>query len=70
MIPMLANLDELSIFVGSDQLETCRKCGSRTVFDDVDARLQLHKCILCGNQYLVEFDDESPDKSPLISLIS
>ena len=50
-------LEDLSIFIGSDQPETCRKCGARTNFDEVAGRLQLHDCLQCANRYIVEFED-------------
>jgi hypothetical protein len=61
MIPTRTNPKELPVFIGTDQPETCRKCGSRTDFDDIGDGLQLHRCMLCGNQYLVEFEQESPE---------
>ena len=50
-------VSHLSIFGGTEQPETCRKCGMRTDFDEVTDKQQLHHCGCCGKQYLVEFDD-------------
>lgn len=43
-------------FLGTDQPETCRNCGARTDFDELADEKQLHQCITCGMQYLLEFD--------------
>ena len=48
---------ELQIFLAVEQPESCRKCGTRTDFDEVTDKQQLHHCGCCGKQYLVEFDD-------------
>ena len=45
------------VLIGTEQPETCRECGARTEFDEVNSQLQLHQCCGCGNQYFVEFDD-------------
>lgn len=48
---------DLPIFLGTEQPETCRECGARTEFDEVNSQQQLHQCCDCGKQYFVEFDD-------------
>ena len=48
---------DLPIFLGTEQPETCRECGARTEFDEVNKQQQLHQCCDCGKQYFVEFDD-------------
>lgn len=51
-----------TVFVGTDQPETCRWCGARTDFEELTATLQRHKCLRCQLQYFVEFAaDESPE---------
>ena len=52
---------ELPIFLGCEQPETCRNCGARTEFEEVNTELQLHLCEECGAQYFVEFEDELAD---------
>ncbi len=49
---------DMSVFLGTDQPETCRKCSARTDFDELTSKLQLHRCFNCDNQYFVEFDEE------------
>ena len=50
--------DQLATFLGTDQPETCRKCGARTDFDELTINKQLHRCFNCDNQYFVEFEDD------------
>ena len=50
-------VEDLPIFFGTEQPETCRKCGVRTEFDDVAGGLQVHQCLTCANRYVVEFDE-------------
>jgi hypothetical protein len=33
---------DLPILIGTDQPQTCRKCGARTDFEEVEAGLQVH----------------------------
>lgn len=49
--------NELPVFYGCEQPETCRKCGSRTDFEDLPDGTQLHQCLNCGKWYIVEFDE-------------
>lgn len=48
---------DLPIFIGIDQPETCRKCGTRTDFDEVEAGLQMRQCVRCANRYVVELEE-------------
>jgi hypothetical protein len=48
---------DLPVFVGTEQPETCRKCGMRTEFEVLDEQTQLHQCIRCGIEYRLEFDE-------------
>ena len=57
MLVELADIDELPVFYGTEQPETCRKCGVRTEFDDIASWLQVHQCMNCANRYVVEFDE-------------
>ncbi len=50
--------NQLATFLGTDQPETCRKCGARTDFDELTIYKQFHRCFNCDNQYFVEFEDE------------
>jgi hypothetical protein len=52
----ISTTDSLPIYIGTDQPETCRKCGARTEFDEIGGGLQLHQCLNCSIQYVVEFD--------------
>ena len=51
---------ELPVYLMGDQPETCDLCGSRTFFDDIDAEIQLHKCINqdCGYCFIVAPDSD------------
>ena len=49
-------LDVMPIAADEDQPITCPKCGSRTDFKDVSARVQLHTCLGCAYSFLCEFD--------------
>jgi len=44
------------VFLSTDQPETCRWCGVRTVFDELGDGVQRHKCLGCGAGYLVEVE--------------
>ena len=45
------------IYLGTEQPETCRWCGSRTDFDVLPSGLQIHQCLNCAKRYFVEFDE-------------
>ncbi len=45
------------VYIGTDQPETCRFCGSRTDFEELPNEQQLHQCLDCGKRYIVEFDE-------------
>ncbi len=49
-------ISHLPIFIGTEQPETCRNCGTRTEFDEVADQRQLHQCARCGNQYLLDVE--------------
>ena len=51
------NRDAEVTYVGTEQPETCRWCGSPTDFDVLPAGLQIHQCLNCAKRYLVEFDE-------------
>ena len=51
--------DGLPIFFGTEQPETCRRCGVRTEFDEGEDGLQVHNCVHCTNRYIVEFEESS-----------
>ena len=44
----------LDIFIMTDQPETCRRCGTRTDFEDLSNSRQLHRCINCHFTYWLE----------------
>jgi uncharacterized protein with PIN domain len=52
----LEELEELEIFLASDQPEVCRYCGeARTDFIDTAIKgRQLHICPACGKKYWVD----------------
>jgi hypothetical protein len=58
MVNTKSELNETITFLGTDQPETCRKCGARTDFLEFTREIQLHLCLLCSNRYFVEFDDD------------
>ena len=47
--------DDGVIYLGTEQPETCRWCGMRTIFDELDDGTQQHECTACQAHYLVEF---------------
>jgi predicted Zn-ribbon and HTH transcriptional regulator len=49
---------ELSIFLSSDQPETCRQCGCRTEFDVQEDKTELHKCPDCDFTYILEHEED------------
>lgn len=53
-----SSFPDMPVFIGTDQPETCFKCGARTDFNELTSKLQLHHCSLCSHWYFVEFDDE------------
>lgn len=57
MFTKLTAIAELPVFYGTEQPETCRKCGSRTNFDVLSNGLQVHQCLNCARRYVVEFDE-------------
>ncbi len=57
MVADLVAIEELPVFYGTEQPETCRKCGARTDFDVLPNALQVHQCLNCARRYVVEFDD-------------
>lgn len=61
MLVDFAAADELPVFDGTEQPETCRKCGARTDFDEIGGSQQLHQCLRCAKRYLVEFEEELPE---------
>jgi hypothetical protein len=53
-------MEDLEIFLSSDQPTTCPKCGNRTeIINELDA-CQKHKCLSeeCKFQFILEFDNE------------
>ena len=44
-------------YLGTDQPETCRLCGARTDFEELPNNQQLHQCLACKEQYVLEFDE-------------
>lgn len=54
-------MEDLEIFLSSDQPATCPKCGNRTaIVYNFDAS-QQHKCLSeeCNFQFILEFDSEN-----------
>jgi len=51
-----AQLESDVVFIGTDQPETCRWCGVRTIFDELTDGRQTHECPACNARYLVEFE--------------
>lgn len=50
---------EISIFIANEQPETCRYCGGRTEFTELNAMLQIHSCSICRISYQLEFEEEA-----------
>lgn len=60
----MTKLSDLTLFGASDQPESCRYCGTRTIFWELEpapeselAR-QLHLCPNCGEIYVVEDNED------------
>lgn len=53
-------MDDLEIFLSSDQPTNCPKCGNRTEIINESDLSQLHKCLSeeCNFQFILEFDME------------
>ena len=53
-------MEELEIFISSDQPTTCPKCGNRTEIIEDFISSQKHKCLSknCDFQFILEFDNE------------
>jgi len=51
------NYDNLDCYILNDQPTTCGLCGSRTDFEEINNRLQLHECLNpdCGYKFMAEF---------------
>jgi hypothetical protein len=52
-------MNELEIFINSEQPTTCSKCGNRTEIIKDEITFQQHKCltIKCSFEFTLEFDD-------------
>ena len=53
---LIENVEDDVIYIGTEQPETCRWCGSGTDFDVLASELQLHTCLNCAKRYTVEFE--------------
>jgi len=53
-------MENLEIFLSSDQPTTCPKCGNRTEIEYEFDVSQQHKCFSedCSFQFILEFDNE------------
>ena len=53
-------MEDLEIFLSSDQPTTCPKCGNRTEIVNESDASQKHKCLSeeCEFYFILEFDDE------------
>ncbi len=53
-------MEDLEIFLSSDQPTTCPKCGNRTDIKKDIYTSQQHKCLSqeCNFQFILEFDNE------------
>ena len=47
-------LDDLEVFIMTDQPETCGSCGCRTEFVAIPKGRQLHVCPDCEEVYILE----------------
>jgi rubredoxin len=47
-----------AVYITTDELTTCPRCGARTAIEDLDAARQRHTCLNCKHVFVVEFDDE------------
>jgi hypothetical protein len=54
-------MEELDVFIGSDQPTTCPTCGNRTEIVNDFILSQQHKCFStdCNFQFMLEFENES-----------
>lgn len=48
----------ISVFLGTEQPESCRACGMRTNFIVLGMLLQVHECPACAKVYYLEFGEE------------
>lgn len=53
-------MEELEVFLSSDQLTTCPICGLRTEIVSESENNQLHKCLSqnCNFKFILEFENE------------
>ncbi len=53
-------MEELEVFLSSDQPTTCPKCGRRTEIVSEVENTQLHKCPSpnCSFKFILEFENE------------
>lgn len=53
-------MEDLEIFLSSDQPTTCPKCGNRTEIVNAFDASQKHKCLSedCSFQFVLEFENE------------
>lgn len=53
-------MEDLEVFLSSDQPTTCPKCGNRTDIINEFEVSQQHKCLSkeCEFQFILEFDNE------------
>lgn len=54
-----SRLEDVPVFIGHEQPETCAKCGARTDFVVITNNLQVHECPNCEKAYFLEFDKEA-----------
>ncbi len=54
-------MEELEIFLSSDQPTTCPKCGNRTEIISDSETSQQHRCLseTCSFEFILEFDNEN-----------
>jgi len=50
---------EVDIYLMTDQPETCRKCGVRTLWFDNTNDIQTHECPNCRYYYVLEAEEDS-----------
>lgn len=53
-------MEELEIFLGTDQPTTCPKCGNRTEIIKESEISQQHKCFsaTCNFEFVLEFEND------------
>ncbi|MEZ4829239.1 MAG: hypothetical protein R3C61_23575 [Bacteroidia bacterium] len=53
-------MENLEIFIGSDQPATCPKCGNRTEINSDFETSQHHKCLSekCIFEFVLEFENK------------